>query len=500
MACPSVTEQPMAVRFAAGDDKLATLVRQRQDALSHWQSLDETLIKAVSKSPDARNPEQEARLQKDKAATDKKIKALDTTLTQRFPKYQELASPQPLKVEDAQKLLSSDEALISYLVGYDESYLWVVRKDKVAMHKIELSAEALNKIVHRLRRLLDPADIETLKDIQPFAVKEAHELYQHLFSKAEPLLKGINHLIVVPDGALQSLPFGVLVTEPYEKKLKTLKDHRDVPWLANKYAITVLPSVSSLRALRTFAKGAVGDAPFVGFGDPVLGGDGSARGINVAALFSRGAIANVDEVRQLPSLPDTADELVALAKILKSDTNSIYLKQQATESKVKSMNLKPYRIIAFATHGLMAGEFKGLAEPALVFTPPKEGTAEDDGLLTASEVAQLKLNADWVLLSACNTASADGTPGAEGLSGLAKAFFYAGTRSLLVSHWAVSSDATVALTTHMFDEYAKHPERGKSEALRRSMLALMNNDNKPYYAHPMFWAPFVVVGEGSTLH
>ncbi len=82
------------------------------------------------------------------------------------------------------------------------------------------------------------------------------------------------------------------------------------------------------------------------------------------------------------------------------------------------------------------------------------------------------------------------------ISALAKAFFYAGSRSLLVSHWAVSSDATVELTTHMFDEYAKHPERGKSEALRRSMLALMNNDEKPYYAHPMFWAPFVVVGEG----
>jgi len=85
------------------------------------------------------------------------------------------------------------------------------------------------------------------------------------------------------------------------------------------------------------------------------------------------------------------------------------------------------------------------------------------------------------------------------ISALAKAFFYAGSRSLLVSHWAVSSDATVELTTHMFDEYAKHPERGKSEALRRSMLALMNNDEKPYYAHPMFWAPFVVVGEGSSI-
>jgi CHAT domain-containing protein len=101
-----------------------------------------------------------------------------------------------------------------------------------------------------------------------------------------------------------------------------------------------------------------------------------------------------------------------------------------------------------------------------------------------------------VILSACNTAAADGTPGAEGLSGLARAFFYAGSRALLVSHWGVASDPTVELITGMFKESANNPSTGKSEALRRSMLALMTNHDKPDYAHPAFWAPFVVVGEG----
>ncbi len=372
----------------------------------------------------------------------------------------------------------------------------VIRKDKVAMYTIDLTSEELTRIVERLRDSLDPSTINALADIQPYAVKEAHLLYQKIFSQAEPLLKGIKNIIIVPDGPLQSLPFSVLVTKPYEKDLKDLKYHQDVAWLAKQYAITVLPSVSSLRALRAFAKKSIGNEPFIGFGDPALGSEGGARGINVAALYSRGAIANVDEVRQLDSLPDTADELYALAKILQSDSKSIYLRQQATEIRVKTTDLTPYKTIAFATHGLMAGQFKGVAEPALVFTPPNEGTVDDDGLLTASEVAQLKLNADWVILSACNTASSDGKPGAEGLSGLAKAFFYAGTRSLLVSHWSVDSGATMELTTNMFDEYAKNPKAGKSEALRRSMLALMYNKNKPHYAHPMFWAPFVVVGEG----
>ena len=145
----------------------------------------------------------------------------------------------------------------------------------------------------------------------------------------------------------------------------------------------------------------------------------------------------------------------------------------------------------------MAGELTGLSEPALVLTPPAKGTEQDDGLLTASEVAQLKLDADLVILSACNTAAADGTPGAEGLSGLAKAFFYAGARTLLVSHWAVASEAAVALTTGMLEELADQPRIGRAEALRRSMLSLMANEEKDHFAHPMFWAPFVVVGEGA---
>ena len=262
--------------------------------------------------------------------------------------------------------------------------------------------------------------------------------------------------------------------------------------------LTTLPSVSSLRALRRFAKAARAKTPFTGFGDPALEGrPGQARGVPIASLF-RGAIADVEAVRQLPPLPDTADELRAMASILQADEKQIYLREAATESAVKSADLSDSRVVAFATHGLVGGELNGNAEPALVLTPPKTGSAEDDGLLTASEVARLKLNADLVVLSACNTAAPDGSPEAEGLSGLAKAFFYAGSRALLVSHWPVFSDAAVKLTTGMLKRMKDEPEGGRADALRRSMLALMEDGGKPHYAHPMFWAPFVVVGEGGT--
>lgn len=185
-----------------------------------------------------------------------------------------------------------------------------------------------------------------------------------------------------------------------------------------------------------------------------------------------------------------------MAKTLRAGDGALWLRERATERTVKSLDLAKYRVIAFATHGVMAGEIGGIAEPGLILTPPEVASAEDDGYLSASEVAQLRLNADWVLLSACNTAASDGTPGAEGLSGLAKAFFFAGSRSLFVSHWPVASEATVLLTTAMLRDYESNPTLGKSEAHRKAMLALMNTPGHPEYSHPFFWAPFVVVGEG----
>jgi CHAT domain-containing protein len=199
----------------------------------------------------------------------------------------------------------------------------------------------------------------------------------------------------------------------------------------------------------------------------------------------------------LPSLLDTADELEAVATKLGASRSDIHLQQDASETTVKHAALANYRVVYFATHGLVAGDVKGLGEPALALTIPNEPSELDDGLLTASEVAQLKLNADWVVLSACNTAAGD-KPGADALSGLARAFFYAGARALLVSHWAVASDAATLLTTTTFDILHSDPKLGRAESLRRAMLTYMNDATNPLNAYPALWAPFVVVGEGAA--
>ena len=247
----------------------------------------------------------------------------------------------------------------------------------------------------------------------------------------------------------------------------------------------------------------------VGFGDPLFG-----RG-QIAAPAGHATVkiaartraysdywhgASVDRARladALSPLPDSAEELKAVAAELGASSSDIHLGRSATEANVKHLPLGDYRVVYFATHGLVAGDVEGLGEPSLALTLPSEPSELDDGLLTASEVAQLKLNADWVVLSACNTAAGE-KPGAEALSGLARAFFYAGARALLVSHWRIDSKAATQLTTSTFDIMKSNPTIGRAEALRRAMLAYLDDRSDIWNGYPGFWGSFSLVGEGAA--
>jgi CHAT domain-containing protein len=312
------------------------------------------------------------------------------------------------------------------------------------------------------------------------------------------MLLGKTRLSFVLDGALTSLPPHVLVTrDPAGKALK------DVDWLLRTHAVTVLPSVASLKVLRGRSTLAGAAKPLIGFADPVFDRDRQQlQNIRITASVTasrgfRGTVADIAELRTaLPPLPETGDELKKVAASVHANPADVILGPDATETRVKEAKLDQYRIVYFATHGLLAGDVEDFAklnaEPALVLSLPEHPTEFDDGLLTASEVAQLKLNADWVVLSACNTASPE-KPGAEALSGLARAFFYAGARSLIVSNWEVNSDSAVTLMVGTFAALATDPKLSHAEALRKSMLAMI--DQHPEQADPKYWAPFVVVGE-----
>ena len=207
----------------------------------------------------------------------------------------------------------------------------------------------------------------------------------------------------------------------------------------------------------------------------------------------------------LPRLPETADEVRSVAIALKADPNAdVFLGDKANEDAVRTADLAHRRVVMFATHGLVPGDLDGLQEPALALSPPGVAHVQGDGLLTMSKILGLKLDADWVVLSACNTAAGSGA-GAEAVSGLGRAFFYAGTRALLVSNWPVETTSARALTTDLFRRQAEQPSLSRAEALRQAELALIDGpgflaDGKPVfsYAHPIFWAPFAVIGDGGS--
>ena len=361
--------------------------------------------------------------------------------------------------------------------------------------------------------------------VPPFDAALAHALYRDLFGGIEDLIQG-KRLLIVPSGALTQLPFEALVTAKPDAALPRFEAYKSAAWLGQRQAITVLPSVGSLKALRE-AKASAAPEPFAGFGNPLLTGlDGTdksawakqdcgkpappkqsriaAIAASIASLF-RGGAASVEDLRRQPPLPETADELCTVGRELGVPApeldKAIHLGGRATVAQVKALSrsgdLARARVVHFATHGLLAGETamfaKNKAEPALLLTPPAEASEDDNGLLTASEVAQLSLNADWVVMSACNTA-AGSADGAEALSGLARAFFYAGARSLLVSHWPVDSEAAVAITTGAVNAMKANPKMGRTEALRSAEAALIAKGGR--FAHPSVWAPFVLVGNG----
>jgi CHAT domain-containing protein/tetratricopeptide (TPR) repeat protein len=546
----------MGVRFAGGSDALAAMVRENQDLLAAWSDKDKALTAALSASPGQRDDAAIGRLRKEITDIEARLKALAARLERQFPDYAALTKPAPLKVDEAQKLLGPDEALVYFLLDEKVSYVFALTSETFAWARIPYGSHWMGAQIAAFRGGLDvdvlrrglgriectPAEVEkrglsrtectealaaecaqaggdgrglSRRECQSslFNLGLAHELYATLLGPVAPLIKDKKHLLVVPSGALTALPFHLLVTEkpaaavPASHDFKDLAIYRDAAWLIKRQAVTVLPSVGSLKALRLLAAKREAGKPLIGFGDPVFDpnepADGERRSVadrsvNTRAFadFWKGAGLDRQNLYRLPRLPDTADELQAVAHSLGAPASDVHLGRDASVSTAKRAKLSDYRIVYFATHGLVAGDIEGLAEPSLALSIPARPSEFDDGLLTASQVSQLRLNADWVVLSACNTIAGD-KPGAEALSGLARAFFYAGARALLVSHWSVDSNAAAQRATATFHILETGPGIGRAEALRRAMLAYMSDASSPQNAYPAFWGPFSIIGEGA---
>jgi CHAT domain-containing protein len=382
-----------------------------------------------------------------------------------------------------------------------------------------MSSGEIEEKIDDLRKALAP-DAATVNDIPQFDVEVAHELFKALLGPVEAAWRPSKSLIVATSGELGTLPLGLLVTEPPGKTEEASRplfvDYRKIPWLARTHAIAVVPSGASLWTLRQQVASPRKRERFIGFGDPLFNRDTPPMHVPADSTTTRSLpldlrasprTRSIDSasIASLPRLPDTAEELKAIASILEVDpAKALHLGREANEQAVKSMDLSKYRTVAFATHGLTAGELDGLSQPALALSAPEIAGVEGDGLLTMEEILGLKLDADWVILSACNTSSGADEK-AETATGLGRAFFYAGTRALLVTNWSVHTESARDLVADLFRRQRADPTIARAEALRQAMMGMLDAGGKDdgtgkmvySYAHPIFWAPYTVIGDGA---
>ncbi len=514
--------QASSARSATDNPELADLIRASQDGEKKIGAAVAALNNLLSAPPQERDEKSVKAIQAEIVSLQNaRTKALKD-IAQKFPQYGNLVNPPPPAVADLQKQLADDEAVLSFYFGRFDSFVWVVRRGSaVKFVRLNMTLGDLNARVTKLREALEPK-AAMISDIPPFDVKLASELYGLLLKDTESDWKPAKNLIVVTNGALGLLPLSLLPAAAAEIKADDeplFSSYRNVPWLARTHAVTMVPSVAALQTLRKLPQGKTTRQEFIAFGDPYFNkeqlDDAGKVEVADASAATRGVplkrrsspqLDNADkaDIGLLPRLPDTADELKSIALALQADpTKVLNLGKDANEKAVKSANLSGFKIVAFATHGLVPGELDGLTQPALALSAPDVSGGEGDGLLTMEEILSLKLDADWVVLSACNTGAGAGA-GAEAASGLGRAFFYAGTRALLVTNWSVHSQSARDLITDLFKRQADDPTLTRGEALRQAMMALIDgkgfldgSGNTEFtYAHPLFWAPYTIIGDG----
>ncbi len=513
-----------AARANIKDAKLAALAREEQDAQGRINSLEHLLTGLLSAPPEQQLPAVQAKMKIDIAEIKSHRNKLRKEIESRFPDYAELVNPKPASIDRTRHFLKADEVLISWYFGDKEGFVWAITKTGTPQfHSFALGREKMAEMVAKLRTSLD-AGVATIDDIPAFDVALSNTLYKIILEPVHTALQGKKVMLAVPHAELGQLPLALLTTKPDAQPAKAksgdFTEYRKTSWLIRDIAVSQLPSVTALGALRNLPAPPTDRRAFIGFGDPFFSMEQARIAANSAAragnaIVTRGIPLKLRsapktsgvssaELALLPRLPDTNQELQEIGKALSADpSQDIFLNKDASVARVMETDFSKRQVVMFATHGLVPGELDGLTQPALALSAPDvTGEVKGDGLLTMEKILTLKLNADWVVLSACNTASGEGA-GAEAVSGLGRAFFYAGARALLVSNWPVDSEAARMLMTDMFKRQQATKGQNKAEYLQGSMVHMIDNltsqdfkgKSRYAYAHPLFWAPFVVVGD-----
>lgn len=456
---------------AGGDPRVAEAVRRLQDADQALRALFAERDIGGGAALDARIAEQ----QRLRAEAEAEVAAA-------APGYRQLLLS-AVSAADVAAALGAEEAMVAILLGPQHGWALAVRQGMVQASRIALGEAQAAALVERLRMgVVTPEGTPGA-----FDTAAAAELHRLLLA---PLpLDGVQTLVVAPDGPLLALPFGLLLTAPAEGVAL-----RDAPWLLRRHAVVHVPSPQAFVTLRGAGAGSAAPLAYAGFGDfqpasqQQLGrsfpADRCAQDVRLAAGLGR--------------LPGTRAEVELAQQLVGAGPQDLKLGAAFTaDALLKDPTLGQRRILHLATHALLPGELSCLPEPAIVVSARPGAPDAGSAFLRASELLNLKLDADLVVLSACNTGGAGGAGGGEALSGLARAFFYAGARGLMVTHWAVD-DSAAALTVA---DALRRQQRGASSAaaLRGAQLVFLDEAGRSLpeeFAHPYFWAPFALIGDG----
>jgi len=488
------TVNRLAARVAAGDGQLAGLSRAYEDSRRRLRATESQIasLQADGAYTDAVRVDMEAILKTEQEDAD----ALEARMLAANPRYNQLVAP-GAPAADVQKVLKADEAYLKLLPLAGRTYGVLLTSQVVKPYAIDMGRSEVQAAVSRLRLSLEPT--ETLI---PFDAVGSAALFDRLFGPVKTEVLAARHLVYEADGPLVSLPAALFVTDAASIKTdrKGEIDYVQTAWLGKKVASSLVVSGASFLQSRAFAPSAA-KRPYLGFADPALprGDDRAFTSVTRSFLRRSAVLERVcgetrNALMRIEALPETAQEVRQVGQSL-GTPGSVVTGAAFSDDIVRSRtDLADYQVLYFATHGLLPQPDACVPEPALVTSL---GGADSDALLDTSEILNMKIDADLVVLAACDTGGAGAsvdrtglTGGGEALGGLTRAMVYAGSRALVVSHWSVDSEASVRLMTGLFAS----GEPTMAEALQTSQAALQKDPN---HAHPYFWAPFTLVGDGA---
>jgi CHAT domain-containing protein len=407
--------------------------------------------------------------------------------------YAAMLSPAPVSLKRIQQSLSSDTAILEYTISDQHIVIWAITRDAVNYASIRKTEKPILRDF--LKTLREPL-IGSTEARNHIALGE--ELYKTFVGPVEEYLRNVKHLIIVPDGELNYLPFETLIQRGSGLQSKLNRTLAEVPYLIKRFEISYFSSAGVFILQQAQARSSTPTLPLLAFGDPVYraevstGNEDKQQSAGIQNITLRG--------REFRRLEFSGEEVRRIASVWNIPTRSehINLREEASVERLSQLDLSRYHILHFASHAVL-GDKVGLAsQPALILSQIKSTVNQKESLEFA-DILKLKLNADLVVLSACETGLGQ-LRGGEGIVGLTRAFFYAGAASTVVSLWKVEDQST-SLFMERFYHRLKNGQN-KADAIReakldimRSKITLKSTGTEESLAAPFFWAPFILVGD-----